>query len=378
MRHSKKKNAKASAQNTTGSTASKQATEASTPQVTPSIDNHGGLDVNPPSVPATPLQSQQQSNTGSIGEPSEGLGLKREGSTSSGTFYRFARWFDGVGDTPAGQEGPTLAGGLLNANLGQPEASGAADTASNSETPLATSTPPQRPTLTLQTDGIATQTGYSDAQVAPNTTQAETATVDPDPITPAPPLDFGPLDNNLASPPIAGTNFYTTGGSLAIPISIGDQPAPGAHQHRMGYDKCNHESNNFVECEETDPVMCRYNANLKLRGQCSNCTSTKGVRNSVRRFNQWISRTAGRITYRNRGSIGNDTFNQGRDDGVSTGGEAGGGGGDGQGGGRPLSGHALRTAERERRRSARGPTGSSVGAGGFDPNIQEDTGSDKS
>ncbi|EWC45521.1 hypothetical protein DRE_05379 [Drechslerella stenobrocha 248] len=281
---------------------------------------------------------------------------------NSGNFSRFARWFDGSGDPSEGlhPQNPTAE------PIRQADSTSAATPASGA---------------TTQTAGSADDSALDEAK-AKLATVRRSIESDPDAITPAPPIEDTEEETLEQGPPVDGPAVARTTlplPTLAIPVIIGDHPAPGAHQHRMGFTRCEHGSGGFVECEETNPRMCVYNKSMKWRGQCADChEGYKGIKGSMKRIGSWISRTASRITHRNRGSV-RGVFDQGE---VVVVAPSRGGGGDGAGSGRdPVqrTDHSARPSQRGRRQSSmRGPTGSSVGAGGFDPNIQEDTESDKS
>ncbi|KAF3911738.1 hypothetical protein AA313_de0205348 [Arthrobotrys entomopaga] len=327
---------------------------------------------------------------------SAGTKKKSGGSTNHGGF----KWlgFDGAGDDP-GPSGSSQPG----TNSGNAQASSSSTDSSSSDDmprappPQPPRDPPPRPltvTYPLVAENDHGVLGINQAAAVEN----------PGAVAPAPPLlsDFG---LNSDSRPAAGTTgrpifgsnnrrslgrrpVLGSGPGSRIPITIADQPAPGAHQHPMRFDGCGHFCGNHVECEEFDLAACNYNANLKLRGRCPDCDGKKDVGSSLRRFGSWISRTARSITRRGRASVANvfdrdGSGTTGASGAAASSGGGGGGGGRGLGGGdghssRPLSRQTARELERQRRRSARGQTGSSVGAGGFDPTIQDDTESDKS
>ncbi|EPS39129.1 hypothetical protein H072_7072 [Dactylellina haptotyla CBS 200.50] len=319
-----------------------------------------------------------------------------------GTMSRIAKWFDGSNDEPPPtEENPQ--GGVASSSSAATGQTGPTNPTARSSTSTEGSgaaggsfqpPPPSAPVLPQP----QFSNPHADFESAPQaSTSAQAVAEDPDAITPAPPLTANPTNAEQArvstvgptldpapTSTYQGRTFHAVNSPLAIPINMADQPGPGAHEHVMTFDKCKHDSESYVECEETDPAACKYNSELTLRGVCPSCSGSKGVRNSIRRFGSWITRTASRITNRERPPIGG-AFDQAGGAGGTSGASdntrtnvGGSGGGDGQGSNRPLSGHRLRAAERERRRNARGQTGSSVGAGGFDPTIQDDTESNKS
>ncbi|KAK6544205.1 hypothetical protein TWF694_000908 [Orbilia ellipsospora] len=316
-------------------------------------------------------------------------GIKKSGGSIKLPAFKWLS-FDGAGDEtrPSGSSQPGSKSGKAKASSSSTESSSSDDHPSTPPQPPRA--PPHRP-LTVTYPIVA-----ENNQVILGVNQAA-AVEDPDAITPAPPLlpeidlDNEPnIEAGTSGRPIFGSNDRPRIGSRPIlgpspgsriPINITDQPALNAHHHEMKFDKCGHLSGNHVECEETNPAACKYNADLTLRGFCQDCDGDTSVRTSLRRFGTWVSRTARSITRRGRIPV-TGIFDQGGSGAAGSssaagGGGVGGGGGDGQGS-RPLSRHAAQEEERQRRRSARGQTGSSVGAGGFDPTIQDDTESDKS
>ncbi|KAK6357182.1 hypothetical protein TWF718_001506 [Orbilia javanica] len=254
--------------------------------------------------------------------------------------------------------------------------------------------------------------------------------------------EFGkPIDMIKNPPPNEYTRAFPSSKMMPIPQNIQDKPFayPGAHPHKMRWTICNHDAEVEVVCEETNKQNCLYNQNLKLVGMCENCkaakvpdpTLTKGqkIRRSIKDAGDWFSRTARTIARgARRKPIPDDmrevvpptaqsptnVSDHGRRVGSpSSAGPSGtrrsfsfsvasgpgstlsrsGHGGDGQSGdgqvfegrgpapgtaGLPLPNQPMTPEEQETVRKLRGPTGSSVGAGGADPTLHVDNESDKS
>ncbi|KAF3188420.1 hypothetical protein TWF225_003397 [Orbilia oligospora] len=261
------------------------------------------------------------------------------------------------------------------------------------------------------------------------------------PFLPEVPADeFGkPIDLTKHPHPNAHTKTYDSRKNLPPPKTVQDDPYayPGSHPHKMRHSGCKHESRDEVVCEETQPQNCRYNQSLEVGGMCESCTAanipdptlsrSQKIRRSIRGVGSWIGRTARTIARgaRRKPIPENMRQNPAPPEPASSGGQrehvgssAGAGpsgtqrsynqrgasgagstarrtsqGGDGQSGegqtfegrgpapgtaGLPRPNQPMTPEQQETLRRMRGPTGSSVGAGGADPTLHVDDESDKS
>ncbi|KAK6363142.1 hypothetical protein TWF730_000590 [Orbilia blumenaviensis] len=271
-------------------------------------------------------------------------------------------------------------------------------------------------------------------------TSQEREDEDADTITKAPRLPERPTDcsSKLADmaenlPPNEYTKAFPPSKHIPVPKNIRDDPFayPGAHPHKIYWSGCGHQASCDAVCEETNPEHCVYNQNLKLRGICEICrqerefesrqTRSQKIQRSIKGVSTWLSRTARTIArggrrrpipseMRTKPSFRGPTDLANRRTPPTTSNPSGtqrsrsappprsssrgsNQGGDGQDGETPsfdFRGPPLGTAglprlnqpmtpeERANLLRLRGPTGSSVGAGGADPTLHADTESDKS
>ncbi|KAK6509373.1 hypothetical protein TWF481_004123 [Arthrobotrys musiformis] len=252
--------------------------------------------------------------------------------------------------------------------------------------------------------------------------------------------EFGkPVDMVQNPPPNEYTKAFPASKRMPIPKTIRDKPFayPGAHPHKMKFKECGHMSHVDVVCEETNPGICKQNQQLTLEGRCDLCrvaiaaeaSLSRGykIRRSIRGVGSWINRTARSIARRGRrkpipkemrtetsvtdptassnqqkgtgssaaaGPIGTQRSHGHSASGTSKPGSTVGkashssdgpsretpifeGRGPAPGtAGLPLPNQPMTPEEQARLRRLRGPTGSSVGAGGADPTLHFDTESD--
>lgn len=172
-----------------------------------------------------------------------------------------------------------------------------------------------------------------------------------------------------------------------------DEMGSNYHTHALNYGGCPHFSGYTLQCDGGEGDLCLSNQIQAYPGICFECApqdGSGGFKRTVKRIGNWFASTAGRITHRKRAGV-RTAFSGSGGAGASSGiagGEGGGGRGSGLGHGRgdgtrsETTSPERREREREVRRNPsrfiRRQTGSSVGAGGFDPTCQEDTESDKS